>query len=259
MFQDARGRKRCKLKAVLSKRGRKRGVFGFLRGRPWASRTFELTSTYTSSTLKYYKEDKCRGSFDLLGSTVQSVPASSADGRNHAFELRLSSRERFIMCADNAADATKWIQALEQSGVVPTANDRLAEQMSIELLGDDREAIAYRFLGAKTLRDEVRRNTHAEIDPPALVALEAQLEADFPRICMGDKDSRAEEELARQEYEREIDTHLAEATASKRAFEPEASVDAKYNEKVAESRARYVLAKEARFLQYILQLVEKYR
>jgi hypothetical protein len=263
MFQDYKGnrfRKRCKLRATLNKRGRKRGLFGFLRGRPWATRVFELTSTYVSSTLKYFKDDVCKGQFDLIGCTVQSVPPSSADGRQHAFEIRLSSRERFVMAAENQTDQAKWIAALEQAGIVPTANDKLAHGMGIEVLGEDRELIAYQFLAAKGQREELKKNNKAsEYDNATILALEEQLERDFTKICMGDKETRAEEELARQEFEREVETHLAEANAAKRAFAPEAAVDAKYNEKVAESRSRYVLAKEARFTAYIMSLVEKYR
>lgn len=263
MFQDYKGqriRKRCKLRAILSKRGRKRGLFGFLRGRPWATRMFELTSTYVSSTLKYFKDDECKGQFDLIGSTVQAVSPSSADGKQHAFELRLANRERFVMAAENAADSAKWIAAIEQASIVPTPNDKLADGMSIDLLGEDREVIAYQFLANKGLRDEQKKSTKDGVhDNATIIAMEEQLERDFPKMCMGDKDTKAEEELARQEYEREIDTHLAEANAAKRAFAPEASVDAKYNEKVAESRQRYVAAKESRFMTYILSLVEKYR
>jgi len=263
MFQDYKGqrlRKRCKLRATLSKRGRKRGVFGFLRGRPWATRVFELTSTYISSTLKYFKDDECKGQFDLIGCTVQAVPPSSADGRLHAFEMRLLNRERFVMSAENQADASKWITALEQAGIVPTPNDRLAHGMGIEVLGEDRELIAYEFLAKKGARDEQKKASGMEeYDAATIVALEEQLERDFPKFCMTDRDAKAEEELARQEYERELDTHLAEANAAKRSFAPEAAVDAKYNEKVAESRSRYVMAKEARFMAYLMHLVEKFR
>ena len=190
MFQDFKGkltRKRCKLRATLVKRGRKRGLFGFLRGRPWASRVFELTSTYTTSTLRYYKDDECRGSFDLIGCTAAAVAPSLADGRPHAFEIRLASRERFLAAADNAADAARWVQALEASGVVPLATDRLAETLSIDLLGEDRETVAYRFLLGKSARDDMRRQTHGEIDAAAIVALEAELEETFPKVrrCRG--------------------------------------------------------------------------
>ena len=263
MFQDFKGqrmRKRCKLRATLSKRGRKRGVFGFLRGRPWATRVFELHSSYISSTLKYYKDDECRGQFDLIGCTVQAIPPSSADGRQYAFEMRLLNRERFVMAAENQADANKWITALEQAGVVPTSNDKLAHGMGIEVLGEDREIIAYEFLAKKGIRDEQKKACGAEFyDAATIVALEEQLEREFPKLCMGDRDTRAEEELARQEYERELDTHLAEANAAKRSFAPEAAVDAKYNEKVSESRMRYVMAKEARFMAHIMVLVDKYK
>lgn len=188
MFQDFKGkvvRKRCKLRATLSKRGRKRGVFGFLRGRPWASRVFELTSTYTTSTLRYFKDDECRGSFDLIGCTAAAVAPSLADGRPHAFEVRLASRERFLAAADNAADAARWVQALEASGIVPLSTDRLAETLSIDVLGEDRENVAYRFLLGKSARDDVRRQTHGEIDAAALAALELELEEAFPKVRGG--------------------------------------------------------------------------
>lgn len=263
MFQDYQGkrlRKRCKLRATLNKRGRKRGLFGFLRGRPWATRVFELTSTYITSQLRYFKDEECKGSFDLIGCTVQAIPPSSADGKPHAFEMRLLNRERFVMAAENQADAAKWIRAIEQAGIVPNSNDKLAHGMGIEVLGEEREQIAYEFLAKKGGRDEQKKSSGAEYyDEATIIVLEEQLERDFPKFCMGDKDTRAEEELARQEYEREIDTHLAEANAAKRSFAPEASVDAKYKEKVAESRQRYVSAKEARFMAYIMTLVEKYR
>ena len=144
----------------MNKRGRNKGLFGWFRGRPWATRHITLECTYTQSTLTTWKGDEKRDTIDMVGCTARMCPSTAVNGREFCIEITLAWGEIFIIQALGMNDEEQrsirdqWIDALNVAGRPITAVDAEAQKYKLHELSASHETCVYEYLKFKINNQE---------------------------------------------------------------------------------------------------------
>ena len=293
---DTNRRYHLGIEGELIKRGRNKGLFGWFRGRPWASRNITLECTYTNSVLRTWKEDEKRDTIDLLGCSAKECDPASVKGRPFCIAITFQWGEVFILQVDKNVhngdlaevenERKRWIDALNAAGKRPTQVDVAAEKMKLHVLSFQHESVVYEYMqfrqqndkslsdilratGAFTNEDGQRdsqiaagRRLHSSRPESELLAevnkwIE-KLEKTFPGLYRSSSDEAELEEFHKAELERNMATHEHEKADTMASHGDEGMINSRYFTKVLTDRASYAKAKEERFFSQVSDLVDQF-
>lgn len=102
-----------KLVIPVTKRGRGRGFFGFLRGHPWADRRLEMNITYTKSSMQYYKDNnELRDDINLMGCSACQLQDGSTvcENRTRVVQITLATGEAIMFACHTEVDLKKALK-----------------------------------------------------------------------------------------------------------------------------------------------------
>lgn len=252
---------------TVDKRGRARGLFGWLRGHPWAVRRLQLDVTYTTSTLQYFKDgDILRDLIDLMGCTCRKITDKDivVDGRSNGVEITLATGENLYFACNTVADQDKVFKALEFSGLAPTIVDSIAEKMNLQVLMKDHERCLYSYIHFKGT--DLPNGLDPNFDPSVngIISLDllnqwqTLIESTFGKLYTKSSEIAGIEDYHQQEFNRKMEMHKIEADGALQHGADPSLANGKMTEKVFRDKVVYVMEKERRLLEHVKNLVNEY-
>ena len=285
---DLDRRQHLGLEGEMNKRGRNKGLFGWFRGRPWATRHITLECNYVKSVLTTWKGDEKRDTIDMVGCTARMCPSTAVNGREFCIEITLAWGEIFIIQALGMNDSEQksirdqWIDALNVAGRPISAVDAEAEKHKIQTLSSGHETCVYEYLKFKINHaesiDEILkvvgplasaenrdslttsgRKIHTNREQEDLLREVEKwlqyLEGAFPLLYRSQSEQADIEAFHKAELDRTMAMHEHEKEDTLASHGDENMIINRYNIKVLVDKTNYVVAKQERFFAMVEELV----
>jgi len=252
---------------MVMKRGRGRGFFGFITGNPWAERRLELSISYTSAILEYYKgEDNLRDRIDLMGSSTEQMQDGSSiiGSRNNGIEITLASQEKIYLACHTPEDQTRILKAMKYAGDAISSVDSLAEKLNLNVLMKDHEKNIYDYIDFKGTKLNGGLNQDFNPMQPGVITMsqlndwEIMIEKTFLCLYKNNSEEANVEEYHQQEFKRKLDMHEIEAANAMKSNADASLVNKRRDDHIFQDKVVYVMEKETRMLQQIKELVSRY-
>ena len=276
------------IEGEMSKRGRNKGLFGWFRGRPWATRHITLECTYVKSVLTTWRGDEKRDTINMVGCTARMCPPSAVNGREFCIEISLAWGEIFIVQALGMNDSEQksirdqWIDALNVAGRPITAVDDEAEKYKLQNLSAGHETCVYEYLKFKINNGESFDEIMKIVEPLATaegresVTMSGRkihtsreqedllrdvdmwlqyLEGAFPLLYRSQSEHADVEAFHKAELDRTMAMHKHEKEETLASHADENMVINRYNIKVLVDKTNYIIAKQKRFFDMVEELV----